>query len=119
MKKLLSLFIAVAMMAQPFSVTMAAEKTATDKTVVFVQEDWNYDLTGLADKKLLTYQNTYGSVDGGFGWWCESNDVSAFKNAVDAAISADYEEMKKKEFDYLRENYSVDKAYNTVINHYN
>lgn len=53
-------------------------------------------------------------VDGGFGWWCESNDVSAFKNAVDAAVSADYEEMKKKEFDYLRENYSVKKGYEII-----
>ena len=68
MKKLLSLTIASAIMTATLPVTMAAEETATDKTVVFVQEDWNYDLTGLADKKLITYQTAYGSIDGGFGW---------------------------------------------------
>ena len=68
MRKLFSLTIALAMMTAVLPVTMAAEETATDKTVVFVEEDWNYDLTGLADKKLLTYQKEYGSVNGGFGW---------------------------------------------------
>ena len=55
-------------MTATLPVSMAAEETATDKTVVFVQEDWNYDLTGLADKKLITYRAAYGSIDGGFGW---------------------------------------------------
>lgn len=54
-------------------------------------------------------------VDGGFGWWCESNDVAAFNNAVETALCADYADMKKKELDYLNDNYTVKHQYEIII----
>lgn len=49
-------------------------------------------------------------VEGGFGWWCESNDVDAFSDSVNAAVKADLAEMKKSAFSYLKDNYSAQKA---------
>lgn len=58
-------------------------------------------------------------TEGGFGWWCESNDVSAFNDAVNAALNADFAEMKGKEIAYLCDNYTVETAYKTVMKHIN
>lgn len=58
-------------------------------------------------------------TEGGFGWWCESNDVSAFNDAVQTALNADFAEMKEKEIAYLCDNYTVETAYNTVMKHIN
>lgn len=54
-------------------------------------------------------------VDGGFGWWCESNDVSAFDAAVRSALDADHTEMKQKEIEYLKANYTVEKEYEIIM----
>lgn len=53
-------------------------------------------------------------VSGGFGWWCESDDVEKFCECVDSALNSDFAGMKKSAKTYLRENYRVDWAY-TVI----
>lgn len=52
--------------------------------------------------------------EGGFGWWCESNDVSAFTAKVSEAEKADYAKMAENEKYYLEENYTVAKAYKTI-----
>ncbi len=54
-------------------------------------------------------------VDGGFGWWCESNDVEAFSEAVNSAIEADYSSMKEKELKFLEENYTVAGSYKIIM----
>lgn len=54
-------------------------------------------------------------VDGGFGWWCESNDAAAFSAAVKEAVSADAEAVKEKEIAFLYENYTVETAYKTIV----
>ncbi len=54
-------------------------------------------------------------VDGGFGWWCESNDVTAFSDTVNKAISSVLDDMKLKESEYLKNHYTVEKAYQTII----
>ncbi len=54
-------------------------------------------------------------VDGGFGWWCESNDVEAFGASVSAALVADHTEMKQKELEYLKNNYTVEKEYEIIM----
>ncbi len=54
-------------------------------------------------------------TEGGFGFWCESNDTGAFNAAVDAALAADHAEMKEKELAYLEEHYAVEKAYQTIM----
>ncbi|MBQ6267056.1 MAG: glycosyltransferase family 4 protein [Clostridia bacterium] len=54
-------------------------------------------------------------VDGGFGWWVESNDAQAFADTV-RAINArdDFSEMKEREFAFLKEHYSVETTYAVI-----
>lgn len=55
-------------------------------------------------------------VEGGFGWWCESNDTEAFSKQIDAAITADLSTMGEKGFAYLSEYYTVGKSADTILN---
>lgn len=52
-------------------------------------------------------------VDGGFGWWCESNDVDRFVELV-AEIERDTRCFSEQSFGYLKNHYSVDVAYNCI-----
>lgn len=57
-------------------------------------------------------------VDGGFGWWCESNDAVAFSNMVvnivTGAVSAT--ESGKLAKSYLEQYYSVSRIYDEMSN---
>lgn len=54
-------------------------------------------------------------VEGGFGWWCESNNTKAFRDAViDALENSDLLSMSQKSYDYLETNYSVKKSYEII-----
>lgn len=54
---------------------------------------------------------------GEFGWWCESNDVDSFLSIIRAVIKDkdSLKEYKSNSFDMLKSHYSVDKAYQTII----
>lgn len=54
-------------------------------------------------------------TEGGFGWWCESNDADAFGRQIDAALAADLPSMGEKGFAYLNEHYTVARAYQTIM----
>lgn len=54
-------------------------------------------------------------VDGEFGWWCESNNVSSFSEIVNTALLSDLDKMGKNAFEYLEKNYSVERAYNLIM----
>ena len=54
-------------------------------------------------------------VDGGFGWWCESNDTAAFDNCVEQALHSDLTQMGEKGYIYLNEHYNVAKAANIIM----
>ena len=54
-------------------------------------------------------------VDGGFGWWCESDDVDAFARTVSAAEQADCVAMCGRAMAYLQEHYTVEKSYETIM----
>ena len=58
-----------------------------------------------------------GSVitEGGFGWWCESDTPAHFTETVQRALTSDIPEMGENAFRYLKENYSVQKSYETII----
>ena len=56
-------------------------------------------------------------VDGGFGWWCESNNPTAFAEKVEAALSADLSAMGEKAFAYMLENYHVDSSFDAIMQH--
>lgn len=51
---------------------------------------------------------------GGFGWWCESNDTGAFSELVKKALEADLNEMKTNETKYLMENYTANMIYKNI-----
>lgn len=54
-------------------------------------------------------------TEGGFGWWCESNDPIAFSTLVEQACSADLPAMGQAGMQYLQKHYSVEDAYNTIM----
>jgi len=54
-------------------------------------------------------------VDGGFGWWCESDDVDAFCKQIQKATQANRSEMGRFGFAYMREFYTVEMAYKTIL----
>ena len=58
-------------------------------------------------------------VNGGFGWWCESNDVSAFTKTVDEAVKASVSEMREASYNYLLGNYTTDKSYEAIMQNIN
>lgn len=62
-------------------------------------------------------------VDGGFGWWCESNDAEEFGRIVDKAaestsknlIADELSAMGQRSFQYLREHYSSISSYEIIM----
>lgn len=54
-------------------------------------------------------------TEGGFGWWCESDDAAAFMDIM-AKINADcIVEYGNRAFDYLKSNYTSEIAYKTIM----
>lgn len=56
-------------------------------------------------------------TEGGFGWWCESNDPDCFRNIVSRILQEDTEKMGENGFAYLKTHYSVEQSYETIIKH--
>lgn len=46
-------------------------------------------------------------VDGGFGWWCESNDTCSFIENISKIIHSDIVRYGNKGFSFLKDRYSV------------
>lgn len=57
-------------------------------------------------------------VDGGFGWWCESNDALVVSDQINKICSLDVklEEIREREFRYMRDNYSTKRSYDILVN---
>ncbi len=53
--------------------------------------------------------------EGGFGWWCESNNISAFVQQIKSILNTDTTLMVQKEKMFLHKEYSVEKAYCTIM----
>ena len=54
-------------------------------------------------------------VDGGFGWWCESNDVRAFAKSINTYLHDGRRSIQEKEYQYLVENYSSQRSYKILM----
>jgi len=54
-------------------------------------------------------------TEGGFGWWCESDDADGFYDCAKRALQDDAARMKEKAWEYLLENYSVEKGYEIIV----
>lgn len=55
-------------------------------------------------------------VDGGFGWWCESNNVEGFVETVKKATNQKIEDYGKRAFTFLQDNYDVKLQFMTIMN---
>lgn len=54
-------------------------------------------------------------VDGGFGWWCESDDSEGFCSMAQEAVNTDCSILGEKAFSVLNERYTVESAYRTIL----
>lgn len=54
-------------------------------------------------------------TDGGFGWWCESNDAQGFGRIVNDALKTNVGDIRQKEIAYLKENYLVERSYRIIV----
>lgn len=54
-------------------------------------------------------------VEGGFGWWCESDDADNFKNSINEIFNCDTKMMYACEYDYLTKYYTTSYGYNKII----
>lgn len=55
--------------------------------------------------------------ENGFGYWCESNDVSNFTQCVEKMLQSDIKKMGEKGYMFLCENYLIENTYNRIIQH--
>ena len=53
----------------------------------------------------------------GYGYWCPSNDVSAFTGAVDKMLQSDLKQMGENGYQFYLNNYTVEHTYNTIMKH--
>lgn len=61
-------------------------------------------------------------TNGNFGWWCRSENPKDFYklvNKINKINETDLNIMKKNEFNYLKEKFSSEVAYKTIIKSYN
>lgn len=54
-------------------------------------------------------------VEGGFGWWCESDDVNGFSDLILSVQRENFKTYKINEIRYLQQLYSVKIAYQIII----
>lgn len=55
--------------------------------------------------------------NGGFGWWCKSNDISCFATMIKEIINADLKKMGTIGYEYLKSNYDVELGYKVIMSH--
>ena len=54
-------------------------------------------------------------TDGGFGWWCESRNVSDFLKLLEQIRTDDRKRMGEAGRQYLLEHYDAEKACDTIL----
>lgn len=54
-------------------------------------------------------------VEGGFGWWCESNDYENFSTAINTILLSNRSTYKTLALKFLSENYSSEIAYRIIV----
>ena len=53
--------------------------------------------------------------DGGFGWWCESDDSNRFYEIVCKINTLSLPGRKERAYEYLLNNYKVENSYITIM----
>ena len=54
----------------------------------------------------------------GYGYWCPSNDVSAFTQCVDKVLESNFIQMGENGYQYYIDHYTVDHTYNVIMKHF-
>lgn len=55
----------------------------------------------------------------GYGYWCQSTDAKKFVSLMDKYIDLDQrQEMGKRGYRYMKENFSTEVVYNTIMRHF-
>lgn len=76
-----------------------------EKKPVIAATDPNCDMGSIAEQN-------------GYGYWCPSNDVSAFTQCVDKMLESDLVQMGEQGYQYYLNNYTVEHTYNAIMNHF-
>lgn len=53
-------------------------------------------------------------TEGNFGWWCESNNVDHFDDLINKATHAETRELGEIAYQYLQDNYTVERGYKII-----
>lgn len=53
-------------------------------------------------------------VEGGFGWWCQSDSIEDFQERVSETCKADRIKMGKQSMEYLNEKYKIENGYGVI-----
>ena len=56
--------------------------------------------------------------ENGYGYWCESKNPAAFTHIVNRMLSSDRETMGQRGYQFLQDNYTVDKCYDIIMMHF-
>ncbi|MCR5837638.1 MAG: glycosyltransferase family 4 protein [Lachnospiraceae bacterium] len=54
-------------------------------------------------------------VDGGFGWWCESNDFSKFVDVIMKVICENISDLGTSGYALFKKKYTAKKSYNIIV----
>lgn len=54
-------------------------------------------------------------VDGGFGWWCDSQSTRVFSETVTRIVAEQIDRMREAPLNYLENRYSVKRAYEIIM----
>jgi len=57
-------------------------------------------------------------VDGGFGWWCESNDADKVYKIISDVSTQPLNEKGGQGYEYLKKQFSVEESYRIICNHF-
>lgn len=55
-------------------------------------------------------------VEGGFGWWCESDDIKAFREKIEKICKCDLQLIGNVSYQHLIKFYHVRRAYKNIMN---
>lgn len=54
-------------------------------------------------------------IEGGFGWWCESNSTDTYQETIEAILRSDLPAMGKKGEEYLLQHYTEKNGYRAIM----
>lgn len=57
--------------------------------------------------------------ENGYGYWCESDSVEGFVEAVDRMLSSDIREMGEAGYRFYMNNYTIEHTYDAIVKHCN